>query len=492
MKYLPSPLSFSQERIFLIDSFLADNLDVRIYNVPVIINLLGELEVSKLNDAINLVINRHSVLRSTIKISDSGDLYQEIKGEFKYKLVIQDISSVRVEEKQKTKKKLISRQINHRFKLASSDPLFTLSLMCLNKNEYTLILVFHHIIMDEWSIDIFFRELEEFYNYLIEKKKLYNNLTQTQFDQYCKLQKERFESNYFAGKVEYWDKKLGIIPDYESNLRLPNVQKVSDSGFYQIRVDHITVTKIENFCSENTVTLFMFLIALYFILLNRITKLKDIYVATPVANRMEQKSEKIIGCFVSTIVIHSQIEDEMKFSEVLENVKFDFIDSFDNQDAPIHLTPSINDKRCIVSQLQNFVFELKTKNKYTINLNNLNSSYYSFSDFSDQSDSQDESAKNDILLELEYQIDTHGSKFAKEFMNDFYKLLTVVLSDSSIKIRDLFNNLNSNPENTYSNICHSVKTKQDIREKTDQKLSISSVERMIKRLNNTLKLSVKY
>lgn len=487
-----SPLSFSQERIFLIDKFLVDNLDVHIYNVPVVIELFGELQISKLNDAINCIINRHNILRSEIKREESGNLYQQIPQKLKYKIVIEDISLVCEEQKQNLKQKIISKNINYKFQILSSKPLFISSLLKLDKNKYTLLFVFHHIIMDEWSIEIFLRELERFYNDLVKGKKVSNTEQHIQFDQYCKLQKKRLKLNYFANKIAYWNKKFSLIPNYENKLGFSNLSKVSDSGFYQIRLDSITTTKIEKFCKKNLITPFIFLITLYFILLKKLVKKKDIYVAVPIANRIEENSEDTMGCFVSTIILHSKIEEHMKFLEVLTSTKKDFIDAFDNQDAPIHLRPAINDKYNIIDELQNFIFELKTKNKYQINLYKLDSSYYSSSDFSDRNLSDDKLSSAGILLELEYQIDTYEIEFAKKFMKCFLKLLELVLSDSSIQIEKLLKNFICDKKTFYQSTSYRKKIKQFNRKNNDQKNYQFLTRKVITRLNNTFKLSIKY
>jgi len=157
------PLSSHQKSLWLFDKL---NPKSSSYNEPFIFNLVGDFNINLFKHALIVMIKRHESLR-TFFSEINGNPVQTIDKISKsktYRLKVKTIKEKDVEE-------IISKEVNKNFNL-KKPPLFRISLFKYNKN-FLLVFIFHHIIIDNWSMDIFFRELSVIYNNSFFGKKIF-------------------------------------------------------------------------------------------------------------------------------------------------------------------------------------------------------------------------------------------------------------------------------------------------------------------------------
>lgn len=327
-------LSFSQERLYFLSKY-SQNSNIA-YNVPLVVQLEGPLDVISLNKSINDLIERHESLR-TIFVEDSLGIPKQILSN-KCEFQLTEINSF--------KKKDLKTIINTEFNL-SIGPLFKMLLFKINKEKYIFLVLFHHILSDGWSINILRQELGELYNRYIGNKQnetCSNNICYTDFAYW---QKEYISKKLFNNQLLYWENKLKDhnILKIPTDFKRPAIKSYKGRHYFL----NLTITasqRIENLAKKTSSTTFMVLLTIFKLLLCKYTGNYDIVVGTPVANRNQEELKTIFGCFVNTLPLRTIFSDNLSFYEALEKVKQTCIEAYANQDIPFeHLVNALKINR---------------------------------------------------------------------------------------------------------------------------------------------------
>ncbi|HLX54628.1 MAG TPA: condensation domain-containing protein, partial [Aquella sp.] len=201
-------LSFAQERLWFIDRYESGS---NAYNVPLVVEINGKVDLAILKQAVNSIIKRHEILHSLIKTDEFGNSYQKICDLVTEPPIFNEqIVSNKLELHQ-----LINQSVNYIFKLNEEYPIkvsiFSKKTAKFKKNY--LCIVFHHIAFDGWSIDVFLNELQSYYEYyykLGSGKKAILNLPELtiQYKDYAIWQKSYVNNNLLKKQLSYWLKKL--------------------------------------------------------------------------------------------------------------------------------------------------------------------------------------------------------------------------------------------------------------------------------------------
>ncbi|MCX2761529.1 amino acid adenylation domain-containing protein, partial [Aquimarina muelleri] len=318
------PLSFSQERLWFIDQ-LEGSIP---YHIPMILRLTGDLDVHKLIQSLYQIVSRHQALRTVIK-SEEGVGYQKIISAENWSMEheVLDVSKDDISNKLK---KFISKPFD-----LSSDYLFRVCLYELGDNNYILIGVFHHIASDGWSNGILIKEFLELYTSLKENRTTTLLPLPIQYKDYSIWQRTHIEGDVLDKELSYWESKLKKVSPLvlPTDYTRPSIQNTNGADI-AISLDVKTRESLKNICKEEGVTMFMGLLSIFKVLLYRYSGQHDICVGTPIANRTQSASEGVIGFFANTLALRSDINHEMSFREVLEQVKRTTLEAYDHQQAP--------------------------------------------------------------------------------------------------------------------------------------------------------------
>ena len=153
------PASFAQQRLWSLDLLEPDRAT---YNVPVAIRLKGLLDVSALERSLNGIAQRHAVLRTTFTMME-GQPVQVIAPTLTVSLPVVDLRDFPEAEREVEALRLATEEARQRFNLARG-PLMRTTLLRLNEKEYILLLTTHQIVFDDWSTNVFIRELVALYH----------------------------------------------------------------------------------------------------------------------------------------------------------------------------------------------------------------------------------------------------------------------------------------------------------------------------------------
>ena len=305
-------LSFAQERLWFIDSFEGGTAS---YNMPMTFKLSSDTNVEAIAKSIQKVIDRHEVLRSTIKESDEGVGYQEVHNE---PLPIHTSSVNSLVELDENFKK----DIEHVFDLRSEYPI-RVCIYNLN-NEYYMSIVVHHIAFDGWSVDVFLFEINQLYEYFNQKetkKTLALKPLPIQYKDFALWQRSYLAGEILDRELKYWKNKLS---NFETlNLKTDKVRpaKIDYLGRDIDFTLNLDVSKgLRKLAQHNNSTLYNVLLSGFYLLLKSYSNQNGIIIGTPIANRNQVETTDLIGFFVNTLVLRQEIDSSSNLIDFIKQV----------------------------------------------------------------------------------------------------------------------------------------------------------------------------
>ncbi|GAA3649397.1 non-ribosomal peptide synthase/polyketide synthase [Flavivirga jejuensis] len=417
------PLSFSQERLWFIDQ-LEGTLD---YNMPVVLKLTGVLDIQFLEDALKEIVQRHEILRTVIKTED-GKGYQEVRAADTWSL---DTVEALVLENQE---QLIHEFVSKPFDL-SQDFMLRMRLYEVDENEYILAGAFHHIATDGWSNSILIKELITLYDGY--KNGKINPLTplSIQYADYAIWQRNYIEGTVLEKQLAYWNQKLRGVSSLVLPLDFPRPAIQSTKGnSFTFSLDTELSNSLDIICKEEEVTLFMLLLAAFKILLYKYSGQKDICVGSPIANRTREESEALIGFFVNTLALRSDLSGNPSISDILQQVKENTLEAYEHQQAPfekvVDSVVEVRDRS--MSPLFQVMFVLQNTPQEAINLEGLTITNMPYEVDNSKYDITLAAIENEsgILLNMTYCTDLFREDTIRQ-MAEHYKMLLYHLIENT-------------------------------------------------------------
>jgi len=309
-------LSSAQKRIFVLHNLNPDSLS---YNLPSAMTIKGKLDAVKLEKALVALIRRHEVLRTSFCLID-GEPKQKVNDDFKFVMSTHKL----VEEN-------IQQTICEFIKPFSllAPPLMRACLLCLEAERHILLLDFHHIVFDGYSMDVFIKEITALYDGMeLEKLTL-------QYKDYAEWQISLMDMNVLKKQEEFW---VNVFSTPVRPLDLPidyprsNGTQVLEGAVFAFEIDKMLAKRIKVLIRDHGVTLYIFLLAIYNVLLSKYCNQEDIVVGSPVSGRTQIDTEYIIGMFVNMVSMRNNPKGDKEFVSFLGEVRQSAIEAFNNQD----------------------------------------------------------------------------------------------------------------------------------------------------------------
>lgn len=321
-------LSPAQRRLWVLSQFEATNIA---YNIPAVYELNGMLDRDRLNVAFHQVIARHEILRTSFKVSEFGEVRQQVSlpKEVRFEITYMDLRGQRNAEE--ALQAGIAVQQQKAFDLENG-PLLAATLYQVEAQRQLLFFNMHHIISDGWSVGVLIRELFEAYN------GSGNQLTplSVQYKDYANWQLQQLETNVFDAHRKYWLAQLsGELPvlDIPSDYTRPAIQ--AHNGAKRTHQLSVQTTKLlRAWLTQQGGTLFMGLLAAVETLLYRYTGQRDMIIGSPVAGRMHDQLEHQLGLYMNTLPLRLKLEKDHSFEKVFQFVKEVTLGAYEHQMYP--------------------------------------------------------------------------------------------------------------------------------------------------------------
>ena len=329
-----APLSFAQERMWFTEQ-LSDGSSQN--NMPYALHLEGELLESALEKALNEIVRRHEVLRTTHHERD-GVPYQRVHPYREQALQKLDMRGAGLAVGSPELASSLHQEAEAPFDLQTDFPL-RFKLLTLAETDHVLMLTMHHIASDGWSVALLVRELSHLYNAFAGCGGSGLADIDIQYSDYTLWQRELMRDNAFDGQLEFWRSRLHGIPKVHGlplDCPRPSIQSfASDSICFEL--DEGTLRALHQLSSAHQTTLFATLQSAFALLLARWSGERDIVMGTPVAGRTHVEVEPLIGFFVNTLVLRQEVRPEMTFSELLTTCTNGMQEAFSNQLIPFEM-----------------------------------------------------------------------------------------------------------------------------------------------------------
>lgn len=325
-------VSFGQQRMWFQDQLSIKSAVSN--NVSISLKITGSLNTSALEQSLKAILERHEILRTTYQ-AIAGELMQIIHpiGDWQLESIdLQDLSAL--EQAQKVER-LTQVQACQPFNL-EADLLLRSTLLQLQENEYLLLLTLHHIAVDAWSIGIFFRELSRLYAAFVNGKPSPFEPLPIQYADFAIWQRQYLQGKLLAEDLAYWKQQLHHAPDLlplPSDRARPAVQSFTGKTL-SFTIPKPLVDALREISQQNEATLFMGLVAALQTLLMRYSGQEDILIGAPIANRHHPEVENLIGCFINTLVLRTDLSDNPSFRTLLQRVRENVLGALAHQTLP--------------------------------------------------------------------------------------------------------------------------------------------------------------
>ncbi len=302
------------------------------YHVSSASEIIGPLDVRRLQQAIDQLVDRHESLRTGFHEGPAGPLAR-VAGSARLVLVQLDLC-----EQPPTDAGLqaILRESARRPFDLRQPPLIRATLLRIAADRHILFLTIHHIIQDGSSRGIFFRELAAVYRGLVSGERVTLEPLPIQFGDFADWQRALFAGDALDKQRAFWHAELGgELPYLQLPADRPRPREKSYRGAsHWILVRPEVVAALRAIAREHDASLFMTLMAAFTLLLHRYTNQDDFLVGFPGAGRPLDETLGVFGCFVNTLVLHSRAPGDPSFVEHLERIRSTARRVYDNQDFP--------------------------------------------------------------------------------------------------------------------------------------------------------------
>jgi tyrocidine synthetase-3 len=327
-------VSHAQRRLWLMDQF-GDTTAV--YNIPMICNIRGNLDIEAMDKAFQTVVQRHESLRTIFMLSD-GEPRQKIlpASEVGCQLMHEDLQSLPDPSKAAWEK--IQQVIAQPFDLQQG-PLLRVCLLRVAPQVSLFTFCIHHIVADEWSMQLLVKEILSLYDRYSQGIAVTSSMLEIQYKDYAAWQMESLHENNGQEQRNYWLEHLkGPLPVLELPADQPRPPVQTYNG--ERVVVMIPAEKQQMFAAlvqGRTASIFMGLVAIVKALLYRYTGQEDLIIGTPVAGREHPDLEDQIGFYVNTLVLRTQVDGKKGFNDLLDSVKEMALKAYANQHYPFNL-----------------------------------------------------------------------------------------------------------------------------------------------------------
>ncbi|NLD49194.1 MAG: hypothetical protein GX660_18695, partial [Clostridiaceae bacterium] len=414
-------MSPAQKRMFIINKLNDQDTS---YNIPVLLSVDGEIDIDRLENVFFQIIHRHEILRTNMFLVD-GEPRQIINSDFVFKIERCYDADKSIEE--------IFADFVRVFDL-EKDLLIRVKYVVERSNEAYIMFDFHHIVCDGTSLGILVNEIVTMYHgKTLEPLDIsYKDYSSWKNSEVKLMDKQKkFFVNLFGKPTQ----KLNLYHDFDTTTS--NAAKGSSLNFY---ISEEYTQKIKAYVDRSDSTLYLVLLSVYMILLHKYSGQEDIVVGTPFADREKVELQKLVGLFVNTVPIRSNIDPALKFEDYINTLKQTVLGAYDSQGYP--LDNIINDLRLRKDEnemLFSTLFTLQNMDIPPFQLGDAHLSVYDCDVGSTKFDISLEAMEkqNKVMLKFRYNTMVFRENTIVGFAEHYVNILKSVLDSSDIKISDI-------------------------------------------------------
>src|ERR1041385_4749932 len=329
-----APLSYAQQRLWFLDQLEPDNAA---YNLSTAVQLSGHFELPIMARALNEIVRRHEILRTTIA-EEHGQPVQVIHTARQVPVPLVDLTALSPDVKAAMARRLANEEANRPFDLRRG-PLLRATVLRLAAEDHVGLFTLHHIVTDGWSMEVLVKEFAGIYEAFTNGRPSPLHELPIQYADFAEWQREKLSGPALNSHLSYWKKQLrgsnGLL-ELPFDRPRPLVQTYH-GGHSSLSLPDKLSNDLRSLTQREGCTLFMTLLAAFQILLYRYSGEPDISVGIPVAGRSRPEVQNLIGFFLNTLVVRSKIDGAATFREFMQQVKETAVGAQAHQDVPFEL-----------------------------------------------------------------------------------------------------------------------------------------------------------
>jgi amino acid adenylation domain-containing protein len=331
---LPCPLSPAQQRIWFIHQLAPEALA---YNEAEAVRLKGELNVAALERAFNIIVGRHELFRSTVKVTD-GQPNFVVHANWPLEFQTIDLSARPAAERETEVERLLVSEPRRPYHLETA-PGIRVSLVRVAPQEHVLILMMHHIVCDWSSEGVLWRELSALYRELLRGEPLILPPLPIQHGDYAAWQQQQYTVPHFAKDLAFWKEALRGAPELmELPADRPRPATYSYRGARRrFRLNAAQTEALRQLSRREKTSLFTVFAAVLNAVLHRYNGSPDILLGIPLGDRDRAELQSMIGFLLHTQVLRTSVDGSLNFSQLVGRVQKAALDMFTHRAAPFDL-----------------------------------------------------------------------------------------------------------------------------------------------------------
>ena len=327
-----APASFAQERLWFVDRLEGGG---PVYHIPSIHHLRGFIDPGVMERALDEVVRRHDVLRTSLPMGPEGGPVQRIHPPSPVVLPFHDLAALDDDARGAAFARLADENANRPFDLEAG-PLWRVSLVRLAGDEHVLLVNLHHAAGDGWSIRVLLDELTAAYGAFSRGEGANLPELPVQYADFAAWQREWLRGEVLDRHLAYWREALAGAPPL---LELPTDRPRPPVQAHRGASEVLLLPRGEAdaalaLARREGGTLFMVLLAAWSLVLSRLSGQEDVVVGTPIAGRTRRETEGLIGPFLNTLALRTDVSGEPTFRELLRRVREASLGAFAHQDLP--------------------------------------------------------------------------------------------------------------------------------------------------------------
>ncbi|WP_393062392.1 amino acid adenylation domain-containing protein [Streptomyces sp. LN549] len=328
----PLPLSFAQRRLWFLDQLEPGRAE---YLIPMGLRISGPLDVPALEASLSELVARHEVLRTRFVTDEDGTPGQIVDEPRTLPMAVHDLRSVTDgSAREEAALALVGTEGFRPMDLATG-PMIRALLIRLNEEDHLLSLTVHHVAFDGWSVGVLSRELTTLYTARVTGVPAGLPEPPLQYADFAVWQRAWLTGEVLSDQLEYWRAQLaGVEPlELPTDRRRPALRS-GNGAMLTFSIPAATADGARRLAHDTRASLFMTLLAVFQVVLSRYSGQEDIAVGTPIAGRNRAEIEDMVGFFLNTLVMRTDLSGDPTFTELIDRVKDTALGAYDHQDLP--------------------------------------------------------------------------------------------------------------------------------------------------------------
>ncbi len=429
------PLSYSQKRFWFLDKLNNDSGNNIFY-----VKRFHNADLERIQWALERIFSRHDIWKVQIKILE-GEPVQSICHDRKVPVIIKDLQSMKTSKKHEFLQEFYHTEMDASIDM-EHEPLARVHLFIVSEKEIVLTLLVNHIIFDGWSLSLFEKELAIFYEKAFQEDPLPE--LPIQFVDFCKWEKDSIHKKFLDDQLIYWLTNLKDTPVLElpTDYIRPAV-RTNHAGNISFVFTNEESSFLRNLAKQNNSTLFIVILTLYAVLLNKYSGQEDFCIGSPSANRKRNEVRDLIGVFINMLPIRVRIDEGYTFAMLLEAVKKTTLEAYEHQEYPFEKIVEALQPERDLSRTPIFQVTYNMQNDFTRQETEFESGYEDYSKILAQHKIKNDLAfvtmetQQDILGNFVYNTDLFNEFRIKQFIGHLKKIITEIKNNPDIRLSHL-------------------------------------------------------